>query len=220
MTRLLFIFVSVALLATMFSCSPSPERKVTGIVKEFVPEGKLFGDPEIVFTDKREFSINHMPDVQIEPGSEIAIYYITRAEDRITPDSIVIIKPAPKENVIQTNDIGSNNEYTIPLKDGDFEAMCNFIEKKGTSVAPHDKQFVFLDKDDNRHAMMTIHRADGNPKLKGDIIQITVWVNSRDVTKGKKFYYYIITRKAMTLSDGSDKEAVKNAVTEFLDVVK
>lgn len=225
MKYLFFVVITVASLVAMLSCGPS-EQKVAGIVKEFLPNGGINGAPKIIFTDKREFTINRMPDAQIDSGSEIAIYYQARVDNYIAPDSIVVVKLAPiKSDDELSADVSAFDSTelidTTVLRPGDYDAICALITSKGTMVSESDCQYVYIDKRGNRHAMITIRRTNNKPDKSATIMQISVWVNgSVNHISGKKFFGYIINRKGIRFSTNSGKTEIRSALKDLVLSIK
>jgi hypothetical protein len=96
MKKLVFL-VFLGLIFVLPSCEElRPEVvEITGIVKSLDVRDTL----AINFTDGRRFELREMPNCQIDQGSEVKMFghrLSPMYNNRITIDSFVVVRPAPK----------------------------------------------------------------------------------------------------------------------------
>jgi len=101
----LTVVLTVMVAMIMISCSSTPEKtqekKMTGIIKTFNPAAEMecyiiFGKgirklPYIEFSDGRYVYLQDMPDIQINKGDSIAIYYSEKENGCLITDSIIAL---------------------------------------------------------------------------------------------------------------------------------
>jgi hypothetical protein len=105
--------------------------------------------------------------------------------------------------------------------------LATYIEKYGFEVSekgvPCDHQYTFIDKNANRHALITIRRDSlSNPSLKAPITQISVWAYYKGVKDYEHFFGYTIHPDAIYQigSKSEDKIAIENGYRELLKRIK
>lgn len=221
MKKFLFIVVSVMLLV---ACNYAP-KKVTGVVQKFEPNGKsnifMSSGPIVTFTDGRTFCLKNMPDKNVEVGSEIAIWYNGENAAFLFNDSISVIKSAPLVTESITKEILFPEDIIgLPLAPGDFKLLADLITAKGIKVTESDCQYVYKDKQGNRHAMISIRRTNHRADSQAPVSQISVWVNGKNVPEDKIFFSYIIKPDGVSWSDDADPQAIKETITSLLAVAK
>jgi hypothetical protein len=130
------------------------------------------------------------------------------AEDGITmsPEGAEIIKSnIETSNAIESSFAPNGNLKQIIVGEDNFKALVAYVEKHGTvsieKGIPSDRRLVFADSKGNRHVLITIKRDEnGQPSLKGKVVQISVWCNT---TKGDFVGYVINSEEVYPLT--SDK---------------
>lgn len=100
MKKIVSIIFAVITAVSLFSCSPKkePERKMVGVIADFNPAVKKTfvvggrfiagGDfPLITFSDGRFVYLRSMPDIQMNKGDSIKIFYL---ESSKSSDGIIL----------------------------------------------------------------------------------------------------------------------------------
>lgn len=226
--KLLFIVVMLFVV----SCS-EPPKKVSGVIAKFEAEGtapeRIGRGPKIEFSDGRIFLLSIMPNRSVDVGSEIDIFYKGRTGRYLIIDSVVVIKPAPvtsqitKENLSPDGkeEVSKNTAGFAYLSSQDFKTLADFIELKGSKVTKSDCQFVYIDKNGNRHALISIRRnAEHRADPLSPITQISVWVNGKNASPDKIFYSYIITPDGISWSDDASDKNVVETVNTLLKIAQ
>lgn len=218
-----FLFIVVVLLLIV-SCNYTP-KKVTGVVAKFEPNGKsnvfMSSGPIVTFSDGRSFCLKNMPNNTIEVGSEIAIWYNGENAAFLFNDSVTVLKPASfVTELIKESDIFPEDTIGLPLAPGDFKFLANLIVAKGKKVTESDCQYVYKDKQGNRHAMISIRRTNHRADPQAPVSQISVWVNGKNVPEDKIFFSYIIKPDGVSWSDDADPQAIKETINSLLAIAK
>lgn len=219
---------------SIVSCS-TPPTKVTGVVAKFEAEGtapeRIGKGPKVEFADGRSFLLSTMPNKSMDVGSEVEIFYTGRSGRYLDLDSIVIIKPAPLLRESLTTEIlfpkdkkmvvDKNTPGFAYLSQPEFSLLADLIELRGSRVSKSDCQFVYIDKEGNRHALISIRRnIDNRADPLAPITQISVWVNGKNAPPDKIFYSYIITPDGVSWSDDANYENVIETVKTLLYIAQ
>lgn len=145
------------------------------------------------------------------------------------------VKEKSNNNCLIEKNGDKNNSITeittfkpqIPVGEKNFKKIVAYIEKNGFLVPqrgiPCDHQYTFIDKNGNRHALITTRRdKNGEPSVKGSVESIDVWAYYKGKKDLEHFFGYSISKEkvALCITDPEYIEkhiyAVKKGYEDFL----
>lgn len=141
--------------------------------------------------------------------------------------------PKSEESVLPIKDDSMTIEVKklgpqIPVGEESFKKLVAYVEKNGFAVPQNgvlcDRQYTFIDKVGNRHALITIKRDDkGQPSMSGNVRQISVWAYYKGKKTQDNFFAWAITRERvrsiLDKPSPQDLEAITRGYEEFLTKV-